>query len=194
MAPRIAYDRSGRLWLAWYVLGDSSTTGLYMLQLDPATGAAAGGATTQHAPGSRAGSTGGGPVLACGQTCRLVYRAETPDGGIGRSLVSWAPGEAAPTTITADPASPLLLGAAAAPDGRLWTAWFDDETGLVSAKLGDDAGAGGETVLVRAPGQGARPGAGEAVAVAGRLVLAGLWAEQAGPTAQWGAVVPAPGS
>jgi hypothetical protein len=130
--------------------------------------------------------------MACAQICRLVYRAETPDGGAARSLLSWAPGESGPTTITSDPPSPQLLGAAAAPDGRLWTAWFDGETGLVTDKLGDAAGAGGESVLVRAPTPGATPHTGEAVAVSDRLVLAGLWSDQAGPTSQWGAVVPAP--
>jgi hypothetical protein len=192
IAPRIVYDRTGRLWLAWYVLGNQTTTGLYMLQLDPVTGGAASGAATQRVPASRAGANNGAPVMACAQICRLVYHAQTPNGGTARSLLSWAPGEAGPTTVTSDPPSPALLGAAAAPDGRLWVAWFDQETGLVTAKLGDATGAGGESVPVRTPTRGATPRTGEAVALADRLVLAGLWSDQAGPSSQWGAVVPAP--
>ena len=150
------------------------------------------GAAVQHAPASRAGANNGPPTLACAAICRLVYRAETPDGGNARSLLSWAPGEASPTTITSDPPAPQLLGAAAAPDGRLWTAWYDDETRLVTAKLGDAAGAGGASVKVRTTTSGAHPFHTEALALADRLVLAGMWDEAQGATAQWGAVVPAP--
>ncbi len=83
-----------------------------------------------------------GDALACAATCRLVYGVE-PSGATSDEVVSWGPGEAAPTTIASLPGTGAFA-AAYRSDGRLWVAWWNGKT--YSYELGDATGANG-TVL-----------------------------------------------
>jgi len=145
--PTLAYDATGRLWLAWY-LGTSTASGLYLLELDPATGDVLPGATAQLAPGSSNVFNNNLRLpLACAQTCRFVY-LDNQD-----QLISWAPGEAQPTVTLAKRVDGVSKPAAAyAPDGRLWVTWR--ARGHVFAKLGDPAGAGGTPAELPLPAGG----------------------------------------
>ena len=85
----LATDSTGRLWLAWE--GESSATssrGIYLLQLDPETGASLPAATPQLAPDSSAVSNAGTLALACNSICHVVY---APSGSTAR----WCPGRPA---------------------------------------------------------------------------------------------------
>ena len=109
--PTLAYDRSGRLWIAWYMTPTgSSQTGLYMMQLDPATGAAAG--PPLHVPSSDQINQleEGRPAIACEQICRVVY---VQMHGFNSNLLSWAPGDAAPVLVSRVPIAVLRPSRAA---------------------------------------------------------------------------------
>ena len=116
----LAYDTSGRLWLVWYALalGNGTPAGLYMEQLNPATGATAAGAAPQLVPDSSSTAAGQALTLACNSICHIIY---APDGS-KTELVSWSPGQADPVTVLQTAANTFtsLIGAAAAPDGRIW--------------------------------------------------------------------------
>jgi hypothetical protein len=141
--PRLAYDSGGRLWIAWYS-NATEGTGIYVQQLNPATAAPLG--APAKAPASESVDNNSfGTSLVCAATCRVVY-GNSPAGGPNDTIVSWAPGEAAPTTIanlagTGEGAGRVLTAAYRA-DGRLWVAWYDGTT--YRASVGDGRGAGGE--------------------------------------------------
>ncbi len=145
--PALGQDASGRLWVAWYS-NATGNIGIYLLQLDPATGAPAAGATPQHVPQSESPANNGFHLaLACAASCRIVYGAQTSPTAALR-LASWAPGEgASPTNIGggARLSLGLPLTAAYRADGRLWVSWYDLGTtrGFYAAKLGNAKGAGG---------------------------------------------------
>ena len=140
--PRMALDSAGHLWIAWYS-NATGATGMYLQQLDPATGAPIG--APAQAPNSESSNNNSfGANLACAATCRLVY-GNSPAAGPANTIVSWWPGQA-PVTIanlagTGQSAGRVLATAYRA-DGRLWVAWFDGKT--YRATLGDANGAGGE--------------------------------------------------
>jgi hypothetical protein len=184
----LATDSTGRLWLAWDgQSSDSSTAGIYLLQLDPETGASLPTATPQLAPDSTGASNAGTIALACNSICHVVY---APNGSTTR-LVSWAPGQAAPVTVVDDTAAHAYvigLTAAAAPDGQLWvvyeTATAKQSTAKttpavadvqINTKLGDDNGAGGTATVSPAAVAGAVAYDGRALATADGLVIAADW-------------------
>jgi hypothetical protein len=142
-SPRMALDSAGHLWIAWYS-NATGATGMYVQQLDPTTGAPIGAPVL--APNSESSNNNSFNVnLACAATCRVVY-GNSPAAGPSNAIVSWWPGQAAPTTIanlagTTQGAGRVLASAYRA-DGRLWVAWFDGKT--YRATLGDASGAGGE--------------------------------------------------
>jgi hypothetical protein len=140
--PELALDGAGHLWIAWYS-NAAAATGMYVQQLDPATGAPLG--APAKAPASESTNNNSfGSALTCAATCRLVY-GNSPAGAATDTIVSWWPGESVPTTIadlagTGQGAGRVLTAAYRA-DGRLWTAWFDGKT--YRAVLGNATGAGG---------------------------------------------------
>lgn len=141
--PKLAYDSAGHLWIAWYS-NATGATGIYVQQLDPATAAPIG--APARAPGSESVNNNSfGTALTCSATCRLVY-GDSPPAGPTDAVVSWWPGQAAPTTVanlagTGQSAGRVVTAAYRA-DGRLWVAWWDSKT--YRATLGDATGAGGE--------------------------------------------------
>ena len=170
-SPRMALDGAGNLWIAWYS-NATGATGMYLQQLNPATGAPIGAPAL--APDSESSNNNAfGAALACAATCRLIY-GNSPAAGPSDTIVSWWPGQA-PTTIanlagTGQGAGRVLTSAYRA-DGRLWIAWFDGKTYRVT--LGDATGAGGEIQDAGVP-KGTANGAYalEGMAVGDNLLLA----------------------
>jgi len=205
----IATDSTGRLWLAWYGTsgaGSSSSRGIYLLQLDPATGASLPTATPQLAPGSANAPADEAIAVACNSICHVVY---SPSGSTTQ-LVSWAPGQAAPITVVQDStahAEVIGLAAAAASNGQLWVVYETATASATStqtkpavadvqidAELGDDDGAGGTATVLPAAVAGAVAYNGRALATADGLVLAADWLTSTTPATGgvWATVVPAP--
>ena len=145
--PRIGLDGMGRLWLAWYS-NASANTGLFLQQVDAATLAPVG--SVQKAPGSESPYNNTLRIaFACSLVCRVAYGAG--DSGNQR-LVSWAPGEAAATTIAAVPApeeAGRVVSASYRKDGRLWVGWYDGTNYRYT--LGDEKGAGGAALSAGHP-------------------------------------------
>ena len=177
--PKMALDSAGHMWIAWYSNATGST-GEYVQQLDPANAAPIGPPVL--APNSESSNNNSfGTALACAATCRLVY-GNSPAASNTDLIVSWWPGQGAPTTIadlagTGQGAGRVLTAAYRA-DGRLWVAWFDGKT--YRATLGDGTGAGGEPQDAGVP-KGTPNGAyGLAgIAVGDDLLLAANYAWQA---------------
>ncbi len=177
--PKMALDSAGHMWIAWYSNATGST-GEYVQQLDPANAAPIGPPVL--APNSESSNNNSfGTALACAATCRLVY-GNSPAASNTDLIVSWWPGQGAPTTIadlagTGQGAGRVLTAAYRA-DGRLWVAWFDGKT--YRATLGDGTGAGGEPQDAGVP-KGTPNGAyGLAgIAVGDNLLLAANYAWQA---------------
>jgi hypothetical protein len=141
-SPKMALDGAGHLWIAWYS-NATGATGVYVQQLDPVTAAPIGAPAL--APSSESSNNNSFAVnLACAATCRVVY-GNSPAAGPADTIVSWWPGEAAPTTIAnlagTTQGAGRVLAAAYRADGRLWVAWWDGKT--YRATLGDATGAGG---------------------------------------------------
>jgi hypothetical protein len=174
--PKMALDSAGHLWIAWYS-NATGATGVYVQQLDPVTAAPIGAPAL--APSSESSNNNSfGSALACAATCRIVY-GNSPAAGPADAIVSWWPGQAAPTTIanlagTGQGAGRVLTSAYRA-DGRLWVAWFDGKT--YRATLGDATGAGGEAQDAGVP-SGSPGGAYalKAMAVGDNLLLAANYA------------------
>ena len=155
--PKLALDGAGRLWIAWYS-NATAGTGLFVQQLDPATGAPASPPT--KAPASESAYNNSfGTALTCATTCRLVY-GNAPAAGPANAVVSWWPGQSAPTTIAnlagTTQAAGRVVTAAFRADGRLWVAWYDGKT--YRASLGDANGAAGPAQDAGVP-KGAASGA-----------------------------------
>ena len=124
--PKMALDAAGHLWIAWYS-NATGATGVYVQQLDPVTAAPIGAPAL--APASESSNNNSfATVLTCAAACRVVY-GNSPDGGPANAIVSWWPGQAAPTTIanlaSTGQSAGRVLAAAYRADGRLWVAWFD---------------------------------------------------------------------
>jgi hypothetical protein len=140
--PALGRDGTGAVWLAYRTIVSDALDGLYLRPLDPGTAAPLG--PSVKAPGSEDASdrTGGPAPLVCapgGGACRVVY---TSTGAVGsKKILSWAPGEAAPTVVTDDAGDPAAVGAAYRADGRLWVAWLEND-GTLRVVLGDGRGAG----------------------------------------------------
>jgi len=180
-APTLAYDHSGRLWLAWYeIADDAARSGLYLVQLAASGDRVAAGARPQLVPGSNTvDDLTPQPALACAAACRLVYG----DAGTPTQLDSWAPGQARPTVVASDSQGFSDPTAAYTTDGRLWVTWAEPDSSRLFATLGDATGAGGSPVLLQAP-----PGYGTALNSASvvngtQLVLATDWQSATGTPA-----------
>lgn len=192
LTSKLARDTTGRLWLAWYQnSGDGSAGGIYLLQLDPATGAPAAGATPQLAPRSQQANA---LTLACNVICHVVYAP----GSSTTELVSWAPGQPAPVVV-ASVHSPhqgvFALSAAAAPDGRIWIVYVAVSTSnQLVVELGNDNGAGGTPTMEAPPVKAGVALDGTALATSQGLVVAMPWTTLAshGSNAVWVTVVPQP--
>ncbi|MEA2459557.1 MAG: hypothetical protein QOC95_2529 [Thermoleophilaceae bacterium] len=147
--PSLAVQSNGTPWVAWY---SSATTnlGLQMAPLDPATGAPAG--PTVKVPGSETVANNFERLpMVCFETCRIFY-ATQPSAGGPTKLASWAPGDAAPKSISGvtDLSLNGVIGAVAAGDGTAtWVAWQDK--GGYRATLGGQNGTGGKVVRMPAP-------------------------------------------
>ena len=138
--PKMALDSAGHLWIAWYS-NATGATGVYVQQLDPVDGRAD-RRRPRWRPTARAPTTTASarrwpaqPPAASSTATRRRPARPTP-------IVSWWPGQAAPTTIanlagTGQGAGRVLTAAYRA-DGRLWVAWFDGKT--YRATLGDATG------------------------------------------------------
>jgi hypothetical protein len=203
--PALGRDRGGRLWLAWFS-NATAHAGIYLVQLDPASGAPIG--RPIKAPASNdAWNANHRVVLVCAASCRLVYwLLHVPAQGAPiPSIASWWPSEAQPTPIARlIPTTVTIpsLTAAYRSDGRLWVAWYDAR-GYPSqppgvgyyASLGDGRGAGGKPFFIGQPPPAA-PGADshalESVAIGKNLVLASIDGVVGQPGAISIKVVPAP--
>ncbi len=142
----LARDSAGNVWVAWYDLDH----GVVMRQLDATTGVPIG--SPAIAPTSNFIYNGGSRIaLVCNPVapgCRVAYRTED-----NHHVVTWAPGEPAPTTVATIGQNDTLgqLHAAYRADGRLWVGWVvrpgvGDPT--VQFTLGDVRGAGGASYPV----------------------------------------------
>jgi hypothetical protein len=142
-APTLRLDAMGRLWIAWYYSGQT-TKGIYLQQLNPATGLPLAPPALAPLSDDIDNNTLVGVALACASTCRVVYGV-APTGTTRDDIVSWAPGEALPTTIASLAGTGVgagrVLAAAYRADGRLWTAWWNGKT--YAYELGDATGAKG---------------------------------------------------
>ncbi len=177
-APALRYDRSGRLWLAWYSDGNTpSEAGLYMLQLDPATGQPLSGASPLHAPGSGSSDSPERLALACAQVCRLVYQDRT-----GTRLLSWGPGETAATTVLSGTDQLSYPAATYTPDGALWIGWVDGDR--LQARLGDATGQGHGAAIrqLGAPRGLTAPSESVATTAGNTLVITTTWSRTSGRT------------
>jgi hypothetical protein len=176
----IAYDNTRRLWLAWYADGGSTPAraGLYMLQLDPATGEPVSGVSAAHAPASANVNFAERLALACASSCRLVYED-------GTRLLSWAPGESSPATVAYGVNVLSSPAAAYTSDGRLWVVWVDGS--VLYAKLGDARGVRGLTAQLGSPPGGSQPRESAIVPAGNALVVATAWST--GTQTVWAATV-----
>lgn len=175
--PAVGVDGTGRVWVAWYS-NATGHVGLYTQQLDPATAAPLGAPQLLYQSASVANNTSH-LALACGPaTCRIAYLAQATAAGPLR-VVTWAPGESAPTTIATGLAINVNgnLAAAFRADGRFWTAWYDPGATTAAtgyyATLGNAKGAGGERVKLGRPAGFVQSGDLEAAGLGDNLVLVG---------------------
>lgn len=174
--PAVGVDGTGRVWVAWYS-NATGHVGIYMQQLDATTAAPIGAPQLLYQSATVSNNTSH-LALACGPaTCRIAYLAQAAPAGAQR-VVTWAPGDSAPTNITG-PLSISVngnLAAAFRADGRLWVAWYDPgattaQTGYY-ATLGNAKGAGGARVNLKRPAGFVNNGDLEAAALGDNLVLA----------------------
>ena len=178
--PAFGRDAMGRYWLALYSNAPGAT-GLWLGQLDPATGAPLG--PLAKAPGSElaANNRVDQTTLACATACRLVYQGTAASGETDGRLLSWTVGEAAPIVITTGLTHTEYWTAAYRTDGRLWVAWdgpIAEGGNAFFAKLGDANGAGGGVLSAGRPPADATGGASSlsGIAVGQNVVLAAMWA------------------
>lgn len=190
--PRLGLDGMGRLWIVWHS-NASNNGGDYMQQVNAATGTPVG--SPQRVPGSDSSNNNSFRIaFACAVACRVVY-------GTGQitnqRLVSWAPGEAGPTTIATVPSTDSagrVVTASYRGDGLLWVAWYDGKN--YRFLLGDAKGAGGTSLSAGHPtsGTGAQAYALNSLPVADGLLLATNWLSGVGANqyAIWANVVTVP--
>jgi hypothetical protein len=189
----MARDQAGNTWVAWYDLD----RGVVLRQLDPASGLPLG--VGNVAPDSNVITNAGSRIaLVCNPAapgCRVLYLSVD-----GKRLLSWAPGEAAPTTVfTAgkDDRIGALNGAYKA-DGHLWVGWIlrpgiGDPTAQFT--LGDARGAGQPAYPVSLQKLDT-PYHLRLTAVGDALLLVGNFqdTDQSAGTAQWANLVGVPGA
>ncbi len=199
--PALAVDGAGGIWVAWYSNAGPSGPGIYLQGIDPATGAPIGSPAYAPRSASVANNTAQRTTLAgdpTGPGARVVYATQNGPAA-PLYLVSWAPGEGAPTVVARPARLPLnvYLAAARHADGRLWVAWYDDGTGTTAAagrgyhaKLGNTRGAGGVVVPLGLPRPTADPGAVAVLPQGDNLLVAAVLGTGAGRDALWATLSP----
>ena len=187
------------MWLAWYSNAGPAGPGIYLQGIEPATGAPIGAPIA--VPGSRSVANNTAQRLALvgdptGSGARVVYATQNSVAG-PLYLVSWSPGEAAPTVVARPTRLPLnvYLAAARHADGRLWVAWYDDGVAAGSgdgyyAKLGNARGAGGVEVPLGMPTATATPGAVTVLPQGDNLLVAAVAGTGAIRNALWATLSP----
>jgi hypothetical protein len=189
--PRLGRDSAGRYWLTWY--NSREPTGIYLLQLDPATGQPIGSAGL--APQSKTGANFGDGrfAIACNSTCRVVYHEGDASGNATPRLLTWAFGEPSATVVTGPSDTGGAIAAAARSDGRVWVAWYDLKATAFKAVLGDGKGAGGGAQNIGRPAPKGDAEKNAAIAAPdGSLVLATNWLDNTtAMDAFWALDVPA---
>jgi hypothetical protein len=199
MDGKLGRARTGGLWVAWYQVASTDVKGgVYLLRLDPATGAPLPGATPLLAPHSAVAEGPWSMALACNSICHVVYTPEISESGVeleeSKELVSWAPGQAAPTVLVNDGKNGAVISeplASVAPDGRLWIAYAKEDLAdgnHIVAQLGDDNGAGGASTTIASPLGVGPSGYGAALATSEGLVLVYPW-QQLNTAAQEGSTI-----
>jgi hypothetical protein len=186
-------DQAGNTWVAWYDLD----RGVVMRQIDGATGLPLGAGAV--APDSNIIYNAGSRVsLVCNPAapgCRILYLSVD-----GKRLLSWAPGEVAPTTIVTVGKDDRIgaFHAAYKADGRLWVGWIlrpgiGDPTAQIT--LGDARGAGGASYPVSLQKLDT-PYHLRLQPVGDNLLLVGNFqdTDQSSGTAQWANLVGIPGA
>jgi hypothetical protein len=189
----MARDQAGNTWVAWYDLD----RGIVMRQIDGATGLPLGVGAV--APDSGIIFNAGSRVsLVCNPVaagCRVLYLA-----GDQKRLLSWAPGEAAPTAVVTVGKEDGIgaFHAAYRADGRLWVAWIlrpgvGDPTAQFT--LGDARGAGQPAYPVALQKLGT-PYHLRLQPVGENLLMVGTFqdTDQSAGTAQWADLVGVPGA
>jgi hypothetical protein len=154
--PRLARDGAGRYWLAWYAQASAPRpSGLYIAQVDSATGTLAGPASLAPASATPTNNSLQVPLACNAEACRLVYHETEANGLTAGRIVTWAPGEAGPTVVATSTSAGANLGAGYRGDGRLWVAWYESGvSGRYRFTLGDARGAGGQVGDLGAPPHG----------------------------------------
>ena len=196
--PALGRDGAGRVWLAWYS-NATGHTGIFLQQLDAATGGPVG--TPTLVPQSESPANNQNRLaLACsplaGGGCRIAYAAQ-PTATAPLRVASWAPGDATPTTVaTATLSLSVPLTAAYRADGKLWVAWYDPglsgSASGFSATLGNARGAGGTTARIGQPTGLVQALDLESTTVADNLVLVGTISTGAQRAALWTNLVQPP--
>jgi hypothetical protein len=192
--PALARDARGRYWLAWYSIAPgfrARAAGIYIVQVDPVRLVPLG--APQRAPGSAASENALDALdLVCRVTCRVVYFQQPGGRGSARRIASWSPGEAKATLVVdAGKHSLLQLTAAYAPSGRLWVAWWDLDSRMYWAALGDGRGARSVRFSIGRPaGKVLLAGGLGSVTAGENLVLAGNWQSSSKTFARYVNVIP----
>lgn len=197
--PALAVDAAGGVWLAWYSNAGPAGPGIYLQGIEPATGAPIGAPVAVPRSASVANNTAQRLALVGDETgsgARVVYATQNSVAG-PLYLVSWSPGEGAPTVVARPARLPLNTYVAAArhADGRLWVAWYDE--GAVTrrgsgyhAKLGNARGAGGIDVPLGMPTATATPGAVTVLPRGDDLLVAAVTGTGASRNALWATLSP----
>lgn len=173
--PAIGRDGTGRVWVAWYS-NAAGHVGIFVQQLDPASGAPLGPFALVPQSQSVANNTSHLALACSAATCRIVYAAQ-PTATDPLRVASWAPGESGPTTVAIAGSLGLngSMGAAFRPNGTLWSVWYDNgaTSGAAGfyATLGNARGAGGERVKIGRPAGFVASGDIEAAVLGENLVV-----------------------
>ncbi|TML06391.1 MAG: hypothetical protein E6G41_07610 [Actinobacteria bacterium] len=188
--PRLGHDAAGRYWLTW---SNSATgaIGVYLLQIDPASGQPIGSAAP--APNSTAPENGEGRIaLACGAECRTVFHESDAQGNNTSKLGVWGVGDASATTVSGPVQPNAFITAAQAPSGGMWIAWHEDGTPAYHVELAGANGAGGSNKNIGQPTSNGLPVQNVAMAEAnGDLVFVTNWLDtNTSLDAMWAQVIP----
>lgn len=188
--PRLGRDGAGRYWLTW---SNSATdhVGVYLLQLDPASGQPIGSAAL--APSSGAPNNGEGRIaLACASVCRALYHEADAQGNNTAKLGVWGPGDAGVTTVSGPVQPNAFITGAAESSGNLWIVWHEDGTPGYHAELASATGAGGTDHNLGQPTSNGLPVQNVAMAASGGdLVFVTNWLDtNTSLDAMWARVVP----
>jgi hypothetical protein len=188
--PRLGHDAAGRYWLAW-ANGATDHVGVYLLQIDPATGQPIGSAAL--APSSNTPFNGEGRIaLACGSTCRALYHEADAQGNTIPKLGVWGAGDSGVTTVSGPVQPNAFITEAAESNGGLWIVWHEDGTAAYHAELASASGGGGTNRTLGQPTSNGLPVQNVAMAAPnGDLVFVTNWLDtNTSLDAMWARVIP----